>query len=167
MGLIIKQVPIEIGTYTYINTPGSSQSILSGVQTRLENDGIAGQNYPINGLPEIFDTTTFLVKTLAPALSFGDIVEVGLSFQATTTSPNQSIEILSIVALGSPTQTTVEVFNQTFKSAGLQSFSSFFLGDGQTADQLNFPSAFEVLSDDALTISMASMFFKITKRNLG
>lgn len=166
MGLQSKTIVPEIGTYTYINNPASSQSILSGVQTRLENNGFAGDNFPINGLTEIFDTSTFLVSALAPALSFGDMVKVALSFQITTTSPNQKVEIFSRVAIGSPSENLTEVYNQTFKDAGAQSFTTYFAGDGQTADQLNFPSAFEVLSDDDVVISMSYMFFEVTKRYL-
>ncbi|OED34718.1 hypothetical protein AB832_07015 [Flavobacteriaceae bacterium (ex Bugula neritina AB1)] len=164
MGLDIQQITPQLGTYTYINS--GSQLVSSGVETLLENDGFAGQNFPLEGLTEIFNTSTFLVGPLDSVLSFGDIVEVGLAFNVTTTSPNQLVEIRSKVAIGSPSESTTELFNATFKNVGAQPFTTFFPGDGQTADQLNFPSAFYVFTDDTLTISMSYMFFKVTKRFL-
>ena len=164
MGLTTKTITPLIGTYTYITL--SSQIVPSGVETLLENDGIAGTNYPLADLPEIFDTTSFMVGPLGGSLSFGDIVRIGLVFNAVTTSPNQTVEIRSKTAIGSPSEGTTELFNNNFKNAGAQPFITYFPGDGQTADQLNFPSAFYVFTDDDLTISMSYMFFEVTKRFL-
>ncbi len=164
MGFVVTKKQNKIGTYTYITI--SSQIVPSGVETLLENDGILGTNYPLADLPEIFDTTSFMVGPLGGSLSFGDIVRVGLVFNAVTSSPNQTVEIRSKTAIGSPSESTTELFNNNFKNAGVQSFTTYFPGDGQTADQLNFPSAFYVFTDDDLTISMSYMFFDVTKRFL-
>lgn len=162
-GLVPSTSGVQFGTYTYINS--GTQAIVSGVETLLENNGVAGTNFGLTGVPELYNTTTFQVLPGAAAgLTFGDIVESGLAFTMTTTSPNQRVEIKVLGAIGSPSANTTELVNMSFKNAGLQSFTAFFLGDGQTQDQLDFPSEFRVLTDAPLTISFDYLFLKVIKR---
>jgi len=151
-----------IGTYTYVDT--NVQNISANTETNLTNAGVAGINFPIPGIPDMWDTVKNEIMAAGNNLSLGDVVQVGLVFNMTTTSNNQRVGIRTVTSIGSPSEALVELVNNQFKTSGVQSFVTNFIGDVQNADQLNFPSDLRVESDSDLIINLNSLFFLIIKR---
>lgn len=133
----------------------------------LTNDGAGTYtnklHSPFNVTPEIWDTTNNEFNFTG--LKLGDVVEIRLDLQITTTAPNQFVDIDLELGIGGGSYDIL--FGKTvFKTAGVQDFNRYntvYMGDTNT---LNNPAKFKIRSEDTATVVVRGWALVVTQRGI-
>lgn len=95
-------------------------------------------------------------------LVLGDMVDIRVDVEVTTTQPNQQITVELRLALGG-FEYTIPFEHAEFKSAGVHrivSYRGIYMGDANTIDNGGY---FEVSSDDDCSVKVNGWYCKVTK----
>ena len=143
---------------TPINVPGT----LTDVDlTNDEQGSFTNKNYLPVGITDIWDAVTNRFDF--SDLKLGDMVDIRLDLDVTTTSPNQLVEIDLVVAEGAGTY-NIPFIDNVYKNAGTQRvnrYNGLYMGDLNT--QAN-PAKFVIRSDDTATVRVNGWYTKILIR---
>ena len=97
-------------------------------------------------------------------LKLGDMVDVRLDVQVTTTSPNQHVEVDLMLAIGG-FSFNIPFSDIVYKSIGLQPdiniYNGIHLGNANILDN---PARFEIRSDAAATVVVKGWYCKVLIR---
>lgn len=143
---------------TPINVPGT----LTDVDiTNDELGSFTNKGFLPTGVTDVYDATTNQFDW--SELKLGDMVDIRLDLDVTTSSPNQLVEIDLVVAVGG-SQYSIPFVDNAFKSAGAQRvnrYNGIYLGDTNT---LNNPAKFVIRSDDTATVRVNGWYVKVLVR---
>jgi hypothetical protein len=120
----------------------------------LTNDGLGpftNKTYKVAGVGELWDVATNLFDW--SDLSLGDQVNIRFDAEVVTTSPNQTVTIQLLVAVGGSPYTLL-YSESNFKNSGpheINRFSMVYMGDANT---LNNGAKFQISSDANCTIEV-------------
>lgn len=130
----------------------------------LTNDK-AGAFTNISYLPEGITTDVFTSNQFDfSQLNVGDQINIRLDLSATTTTPNQQIDVQLRVGIGTPAEFTIPFIQSQYKNAGshsLNRFNGIYIGSN---DIKNYPAQFEIASDDALSVVVNGWFMQFLLR---
>lgn len=133
---------------TPIAVPGTSTFI------DITNDGIGpatNKIFKVTGVGELWDTTAQLFDWTS--LKLGDQVNVRLDLEVTTSSPNQTVVVQMLVAVGGSTYTLAYSENN-FKDTGpheINRMSLIYMGDTNTLDN---GAKFQIASDASADVEV-------------
>lgn len=131
---------------------------------KLTNDGagaFANKAYLPASVTDVWDTINDQFDW--SQLALGDMVDIRLDVEVTTTSPNQFVEIDLFLAVGAG-EYAIPFIRSSFKNSGVQSinrFNGIYMGDAGT--QAN-PGEFRIQSDGDCTVVVNGWYCKIIKR---
>lgn len=123
---------------------------------------------------------SFTLKTFAPAditdiwdsitdefdfseLALGDMIDIRLDLEVTTTQPNQEVTVDLRLAVGGG-EYTIPFIHDSFKTAEthkLVKFNGIYMGNTDTHEN---PAYFEVSSDDDCTVKVNGWYCKIVRQ---
>jgi len=157
----------DIGFIDYNDTatsllPLSVTAILGEIA--LTNDGLgifSNSLYKPTGITDIWDSVSN--KFDWTDLSLGDMVDIRLEIEVTTTSPNQYVEVNLYMNEGI-SEYSIPFVHQVYKSAGtykISAFNGIYMGN---TDALNNPAVFRILSDDDASVVVNGWYCKIIKK---
>lgn len=143
---------------TPINVPGT----LTNVDlTNDESGPFTNKTYLPTGVTDVWDSGTNLFDW--SDLKLGDMVDLRLDLEVTTTSPNQLVQIDLQLAVGGG-QYSIPFVDTTFKSSGPQNvnrYNGVYMGDSNT---LNNSGKFVIRSDSTATVVVNGWYCKILIR---
>lgn len=96
-------------------------------------------------------------------LALGDMIDIRVDIEVTTTVPNQSVQVDLRLASGG-FEYTIPFEDNEYKTAGVKrivSYRGIYLGDANTLDNGGY---FEVSSDSNCTVKVNGWYCKITRR---
>jgi len=138
----------------------------SAGEVALTNDGLGAystRQYAPRGIEDVWNASTGQFDW--SMLSLGDVVDIRLDIEVTTTTPNTAIDVK--LNLGSNTYNLPFITQFNYKSAAPHSiteYNSFYIGNEGT---LNGGGHFSLSSDEDCTVKVRGWYIKITrKRNL-
>lgn len=149
----------DLGTAT---TPISVTG--GGGFVKLTNDE-AGANtnkdYPPNGVTDVWDASNDRFDF--SELNLGDMIDIRLDIEVTTTSPNQEVETVLVLGVGA-FEYSIPFDKTSYKNAGTQQinrFNGIYIGNALT---LNNFGEFRVQSDGNATVKVNGFYCKIIRR---
>lgn len=141
-------------------------SIVGGAAAAiLTNDGLGpftNTAYKPIGVTNIWNTVTNEFDWTE--LKLGDMVDIRLDVDVTTTSVNTEVKVDLHLALGGFTYPIPWVLETNYKSIGthkLNVYNGIYIGDANTLDN---PANFRLFSDKACTVVVNGWYVKIIKR---
>ena len=151
--------------YNDLATDTTPINIVGGAApVAIPNDGagaFTNKSFLPVGVTDVWNASTGLFDWAE--LKLGDMVDLRLDVEVTTTSPNQEVEISLELAVGGAPY-TVPFVRQQFKNAGPQTinrYNGIYLGDTNT---LANPARFRIESDAAATLKVNGWYCKILIR---
>jgi hypothetical protein len=131
----------------------------------ITNDGLGSftnKTYKPFGFSDIWNTSTNQFDW--SDLSLGDMVDIRIDLEVTTTSPNQEVEVDLFLAFGDVSEYSIPFFKGSFKNADthdINRFNGIYMGDSTT---LSNPAEFMIASDDDCTVLVRGWYVKVIKR---
>lgn len=155
-----------MGFYDYADnaTQTTPISVTAGVKTLIENDGLGAftnKNYPCVGVADIYDGSSDSFDW--SGLALGDIIDIRLDIEVTTTSPNTDIQVYLELGTGAGTYQIPFIFTQV-KGTGakpLNRFNGIYMGDANT---LNNGGKFYIEADEDVTVKVNGWYCKVVRR---
>lgn len=135
--------------YNDATTAGAPISCLAGIETKLTNDGagpFTQKTYAPNGVTDVWNSVTNQFDF--SELHIGTMVNLRISLAVTTLSNNTDIDIKLVLAIGSGGPYELQFIKDSFKTAGVQTFSrfvGFYIGNDNTK---NFPAELRITCDN-------------------
>lgn len=131
---------------------------------KLTNDGLGAFtniNYKPLGMTTLWDTTASQFDF--SELSLGDMVDIRIDVDVTTTSPNQDTSIQLLLGIGGSPYTLEidEISPKTARTKKMLSYTGIYMGDANT---LNNPGEFQIDTDSNATITVNGWYLKVTRR---
>lgn len=143
-------IPINVpGSFTYVD---------------VTNDGLGlftNKAYSPGGISDVYDATTNQFDW--SELKLGDVVDIRIDLDVTTSSRNQLIEINLDLAIGG-SQYSIPFISSTYKFIGVQKinvYNGVYIGDTNT---LNNPGKLVIRSDDIATVKVNGWYVKVLIR---
>lgn len=174
--IIFKELPVNpeqflnaVGWFMYndLSTQVTPIPFVTNVDKKLTNDGNgAGTNsaYAPFGISRVWDTTVSQLNL--SELSLGDILNMRLLIETTTTSTNQVYTIKLKSAIGTPVESSTVIQTDTTKAAGVK-LQAFSIQAVVSSDFIkNFPSEFYINSDGNGSIKIKGFLFSVIRRNI-
>ena len=155
--------PIRMGFVDYndLATQTTPISVPSGTPTVVTND-VAGPftstAYAPTPVTDIWDEVGNAFDFTQLAL--GDAVDIRFEIEVTTTSANQTVQVVLELGQGGSPYNIPFSFD-LFKTAGaytLSRYTGIYMGDANT---LNNPGQFKITSDSSCTVKVAGWYCKI------
>lgn len=144
-------------TLTPINVPNT------GLYVDLTNDGLGNftnKNFKPDGVDDIWNSTTNRFDF--SQLKLGDMVNIRLDIEVTTTQPNQLVDVDLELGVGASPYDIL--FNKGYyKTAGandINRFQSIYMGDNNTL--LN-PARMKIRSDDLATVVVRGWYCQVIR----
>lgn len=131
---------------------------------KLTNDGagaFTNLTYIPVGMTTLWNTTTNQFDF--SELSLGDMIDLRVDIDVTTTAPNQEVVVRVTLAIGGVPY-SLEVDRAVFKSAGtykMLSYTGGYMGDANTLDNAG---EVQLDTDDAATVTVQGWYCKVTRR---
>lgn len=131
---------------------------------KLTNDGLGAftsTDYKPLGMTTLWNAVTNQLDF--SELSLGDMVDIRIDVDVTTTSPNQDTSVqLQLGIGGSPyTLELDEISPKTARTKKMLSYTGIYMGDANT---LNNPGEFQLDTDSNATIVVNGWYLKVTRR---
>jgi hypothetical protein len=152
--------------YADLATQTTPISLTGGAAaSNIPNDGAGAftvLSYPPTGVTQVWDTTSQLFDW--SELSLGDIIDIRLNLEVTTTSLNTAIDINLHLGSGVGAYTVPFITSTNFKTTGVYKlirFNSIYIGN---TDTLNSGGVFKISSDQDITYKVTGWYCKIIKR---
>jgi len=148
--------------YNDLATTTTPISVLGGAgYVDITNDGLGSltnKNYSPEGITDIWNATSNIFDFTE--LSLGDMVDLRLDIEVTTTANNQEVEL--VLELGTNT-TPYEIpyTVNSFKTTGtykINKYNGFYIG---SADTLNGGGKFKIKSDANCTVKVNGWYCKL------
>ena len=133
---------------------------------KLTNDGLGvntNKDYPPSGITDIWDASNDRFDF--SELKLGDMIDIRLDLEVTTTSPNQEIDVRLFLGVGA-TEYSIAFVETSFKSAGAQPvdrYNGIYIGNALT---LNNFGEFRIQSDGNATVKVNGWYCKIIRRGV-
>lgn len=152
--------------YADLATQTTPISVTGGAAASVIPNDAAGAftvlSYPPTGVTEVWDATgqTFDWSEL----SLGDMIDIRLNLEVTTTSVNTAINVDLHLGSGGSAYTIPFITSSNFKAAGtyqLIRYNGLYIGN---TDTLNSGGVFKISSDEDITYKVIGWYCKITKR---
>ena len=149
------------GFEDYENT-GSAISLTSGAWTDLTNNGLGSNTlttYRLPGYSAIWNTTTHEFDWDGAGLVIGDTVDIRFDVTFNINTSNDEIALRLDLAHGDPSEYSVEVYRNQFKSTGNHRVvvtATLYIGNSIT---LNNPGKVAAFSDSAGDTCLLNGFF--------
>lgn len=151
--------------YNDVTTASSPIAITGGAGlVTLTNDGagsFSNDTYKPAGMADIWDVVADEFDWTV--LSLGDMVDIRLDVDVTTTSPNTEVSVVLQLGTGGGTY-TIPFEKTVIKSSGtvnINRFNGIYMGDANT---INNPGLFRAEADDDITVKVIGWYVKIIKR---
>ena len=140
-------------------------SVSANTSTLITNDGAASDTYkklPDTGVTDLYNTTfnRFEFSTL----TIGDMIDIRLDLEITTTVNNQIFSIDLELGQGGTTYTVPFIVDQEKKTFGATSvirWNGIYMKDANT---INNYGQFKIISPDALTVEVHGWYCKLMKQ---
>lgn len=152
--------------YNDAATAGTPINVLAATPTVLTNDAAGGFTniaYLPSDMTGIWDEVNDEFDWTE--LKLGDMVDIRLDLEVTTTVPNQEVDIYLRLAQGTGNEYNIPFISaQQFKNAAahpLNRFNGIYMGDTNT---LNNPAQFMIESPDAATVVVNGWYCKLIRR---
>lgn len=157
----------RVGSYLYLDSLGGQTYSNPGQPLRINNNGGAGiTRYPAQGITDLYNTGTNLFDFSEANL--GDILTITFNANVITSSPNQVCRFDIKVGIGSASETTIIMSQDTqFKNQATYALTGvvrLLLTDQLIIDN---PAYIEFISDGNATVDLGGFFAEVTKYNIG
>ena len=129
--------------------------------TNDEQGAFTNKDYPPAGVTDIWDSINNRFDF--SELNLGDMIDLRLDLEVTTTSPNQELDIRLFLGIGQ-SEYSVPFVKLTYKTAGAQAinrFNGIYIGNLVT---LNGFGEFRIASDANATVKVNGWYCKIIRR---
>lgn len=159
---------IRMGIYDYNDAATSTTPIVipnTDTYVYITNDeqgAFTNKTYALSDVSDVWDATANEFDFAELAL--GDVLDIRLDLQVTTSSPNQNVDVVLEVASGTGGTYDIPFISNTYKNSGLQRlnrFNSIYMGDTNTRDN---PAKFKIKSDGNATLVVNGWYCKVLKR---
>lgn len=157
----------KVGFFDYNDLATTTTPIThtgSGGYIQLTNDTLGAftnTTYKPNGMTQMWNSTTNRFDFAE--LTLGDMVDLRVDCDVTTTSPNQEVIVRLQLGIGGTTY-TLELDRAVYKTAGtyrLVSYTGFYMGDTNT---ISNAGEIQLDTDSSLNTKVNGWYLKITKR---
>lgn len=158
----------SFGVYNYndLTTATAPINLITDTWATLVNDGagtLTDLTYALNIVPTIYNGGTGLFDF--SSLELGDVVDIRIDIEGTSTSVNQEFDIDLVLAIGTPIEYRIPfLIEANYKVAGshrLLKYNSIYIGNTETRDN---GARFEIKSSDSATVKINGWYCKVTKR---
>ncbi len=153
--------------YNDLTTQTTPIPFVTNVDKKLTNDGAAPGStgvYAPFGITNIWNTTTNQMDF--SQLAIGDVVNMRLLVETTTTVVNQTYNVGFKSAIGSPSANTVIFLVDSAKTAGTKRQAVSIQVAVSNFNNQTFPSEFFINSDGGGNIKVLGFFFSIIRKNV-
>lgn len=156
------------GLFDYNDAATSSAPISvvgGGASSILTNDGLGAftnTNFTPVGISSLWDTN--LNKFDWSELKLGDMVDVRLDIDVTTTQTNTEVRVDLVLALGGFSYSIPWILETNYKTSGihkLNRYNGVYMGDSNT---LNNPAHFTITSDKNCDVVVNGWYIKVISR---
>lgn len=140
-------------------------SVSANTSTIITNDGAASDTYkklPDTGITDLYNTT--FNRFEFTGLTVGDMIDIRLDLEVTTTVNNQIFSIDLELGQGGTTYTVPFIVDQEKKTSGATSvirYNGIYMKDANT---INNYGQFKIISPDALTVEVHGWYCKLMKQ---
>ena len=157
----------DFGIFDYRDQATSTTpiSVSANTSTIITNDGAASDTYkklPDTGVTDVYNTSTN--SFTFSSLSVGDMLDIRLDLEITTTANNQDFSIDLELGQGGTVYTIPFIVDQNVKAIGATSvirYNGIYMKDSNT---INNPAQFKIISPDALTVEVHGWYCKLMKQ---
>lgn len=157
----------DFGIYDYRDstTLTTPISLTGGSTAIITNDGLGSNNYILEadlGPSNIWDTTNNRFDFTS--LNIGDMIDIRLDLEVTTTSNNQTFSIDLEMGQGGTIYTIPFVVNQEHKTAGavaVNRYNGIYL---RNANLIDNPAQFKISSASNLTLEVHGWYCKLVRK---
>lgn len=131
----------------------------------LTNDELGpftNKTYAPDGVTDIWNASTNRFDWTQ--LKLGDMVDIRIDLEITTSAPNTGVEVSLAMAYGDAGQYEIPFFNSQYKNAAaynLNRFNGVYMGDTLT---LSNPAVFRIKADANCTVLVRGWYCKIVRR---
>lgn len=160
-GLPVDNCSIGFVDYNDLATVTTPISVTGGTPVYLTNDGLGAftnKAYLPQGVTDVWDAS--INSFDFTELKVGDMLDIRLEVDITTTAPNQEVLIDLELAQGGSTY-TIPFSDVTQKTTGLHRlnrFNGIYMGDTNTLDN---PAKFKLSSPDNCSVTVLGWYCKI------
>lgn len=157
----------KVGFIDYNDAATATTPLLhiGGIDTKLTNDGLGpftNRLYLPEGITDVWDPINNQFDWTE--LSLGDMVDLRVDIDVTTTSINQEVDIEINLAVGSGGQYALALDAISRKSVDTYKMVSFTGGYAGDLNTLNFPAEIILKSTDNCLIRVNGWYVKIIRR---
>lgn len=157
----------DFGIFDYRDQATSTTpiSVTGGVEAIITNDAADPETYkklPDTGVTDLWNAS--LNRFEFSTLTIGDMIDIRLDLQVTTTVNNQTFSIDLELGQGGTTYRIPFIVNQEKKTFGATSvirYNGFYIKDTNT---LNNYAQFKILSASNLTVEVHGWYMKLMKQ---
>ena len=169
----IKNKPSDVNSmgwfmYNDLATQTTPISFLTGVDKKLTNDALGAgtqSTYAPFGVSSIWDAGATNQLNLSQ-LNVGDIVNMRVLVETTTTSANQTYNIKLKSSIGSPVEMLTNFLSDSTKTAGTKQQAVSVQIAVSSIYARDYPSEFYIGSDGNGTIKIKGFYFSIIRKGL-
>ncbi len=158
-------VKIGFVDYNDLATQTTPISFVASTPIVLTNDKLGAFTntaYLPSGVTNIFASNQFDWSELG----LGDMIDIRLDVEVTTTSPSQNVDIDLYLGIGSPGgEYPIPFVRSTYKNAGVHGvnrYNGIYMGN---SDTLNYPAEFRLVSDGGGSVKINGWYSKIIKNS--
>lgn len=154
----------DFGIFDYRNTL-ASQSLTGGTPIALNNNGAGVETYknlPDTGVTDVWNTATNRFDF--SELNIGDMIDIRLDLEVTTSSVNQTFSIDMELGQGGTTFTIPFVVNQEHKTAGAVAVNRYNGIYMRNANMTSNTAQFIISSANNLTVDVHGWYCKVIKK---
>lgn len=157
----------DFGIFDYRDQATSTTpiSVSANTSTIITNDGAATDTYkklPDTGVTDLYNTSTNRFEF--SDLTVGDMIDIRLDLEITTTVNNQVFSIDLELGQGGTVYTVPFIVDQEKKTSGATSvirYNGIYMKDANT---INNTGQFKIISPDALTVEVHGWYCKLMKQ---
>jgi len=154
----------DFGIFDYRNTL-APQSLTGGTPISLNNNGAGVETYknlPDTAVTDVWNTSTNRFDFTE--LNIGDMIDIRLDLEVTTSAVNQTFSILLELGQGGTTFEIPFVINQEHKTAGAVAVNRYNGIYMRNANTITRPAQFILSSADDLTVDVHGWYCKVIKK---
>jgi hypothetical protein len=154
----------RVGFLNYDDSGSASISVTADTATTITNDELGAKTiktYAPSGVSDVWNATSNRIDF--SDLSLGDMLDLRVDLQVTTSSPNTNLKINLLLGSGTSAY-TLPFYDFAFKTAGshdVHAYNGFYLGDNDT---LNNSGELQILSDEDCSVTVNGFYFKVIIR---
>lgn len=157
----------DFGIFDYADLATHSSAIAvpgTSTLTLITNDGLGANSFslpPQSGVTDVWDTTTSQFDF--SELSVGDMVDIRLDLEITTSAANQTLDIVLELAQGASTY-QIPWLHAYVKTAGTNTvniYNGVYMRNSNTIDN---PAQFKIKSPSSCTVVVNGWYCKVVKK---